>query len=245
MPSRPRLRSGTPQGSGPHPLGEIPRGVATAVGKQIVHSLAVGRTDIAGDDFGEMFATAVSGDHRSSPVGIVDVVWRRCAWSAKTLKHNKPFRSNALRIISGRNSPDYSLNISDPRENIEDTGRAVLEIWNSRIDEVLTEYDDLRVVVLVRNMVAREFVLFEDEVVRYVPDNYRWETNRQNNFEGIDLATEKKRFTWQPHGSQFTIHREVPTAASRFRIVPDVPVVEFQHIVEQTGYQDDWIEFQS
>jgi len=37
-------------------------------------------------------------------------------------------------LISGRSSPDYSYGISDPHENVQKTGRAVLEIWNERVN---------------------------------------------------------------------------------------------------------------
>ncbi len=242
MPTRLRGRAG--RRSGPYPLGEIPRETVITVGKHIVHRMAVGHANITGDDFGGIFAKAIGGDHRSSPLGIADVVCNGCAWSVKTVQSANPFTSTALRLISGRNSPDYSLGISDPRADIVATGRAVLSIWNSRINEALGEHDDLRVAVLVRNMAAREFVLFEDEAMRYIPDNYRWKVNNYDNLEGFEIATGARLFTWQPHGSQFTIHRTVPPVASKFRITANIPIVEFQHILRLARYRDEWIEFQ-
>ena len=245
MTNPPRLRGSATRRSGPYPLGEIPRETAIAVGKHIVHRLAVSHANITGDNFGGIFAQAIGGDHRSSPLGIADVVWNGCAWSVKTVQNSNPFTASALRLISGRNSPDYSLGMSDPRRDIAATGRAVLSIWNSRVNEALGEHDDLRVAVLVRNIGAREFVLFEDEAKRYIPDHYRWKTNDRDNLIGIDIATGTKRFTWQPHGSQFTIHRSVPPAASKFRISHNVPIIEFQHILRLARYDDTWIEFQT
>ncbi len=244
MTQKPKLKGGAKQRSEPYPLGEIPRETVLLIGKQIVHRLAIGHADITGDDFGGIFARAIEGEHRSSPLGIADVVWNGCAWSVKTVQHSNPFDATALRLISGRNFPDYSLGISDPRKNITDTGRAVLSIWNSRVNEALDQHDDLRVAVLVRNMGAREFVLFEDEAERYIADNYRWEVNKWGNFEGYDIVTDTRRFTWQPHGSQFTIQRTVPTAATKFRISPNVPIIAFEHILKLAQYRDDWIEFQ-
>ena len=182
------------------------------IGKQIVHRLALGLGDISGDDFGTIFANAIGGIHRSTPLGISDVVWKRCAWSLKTVKLPKPFKSKRVRLISGRNSPDYSQGISDPRADADDTGRAVLSIWNARVDEAMSEYDDLRIAVLVRNIATKEFMLFEEEAQRFVPTNYEWAFNKQGNLEGKEKSTNTHRFTWQPHGSQFTIIREVPTS---------------------------------
>ena len=118
-----------------------------------------------------------------------------------------------------------------------------MSIWNSRINESLNEHNELRVVVMIRNMQAMEFVIFEDEAARFIPDNYRWEVNNNGNFIAFEIATNRHTFTWQPHGSQFTIHRTVPTAASKFRIARPVPRIEFDDILRLAGYQDDWIEF--
>ena len=239
-----KLRGQAGRRTGPYPLGEIPREAASTVGKQIVHRFAVGHADITGDDFGRIFANAVDGEHKASALGIADVVQQGCAWSVKTVQHNNPFQATNLRLISGRNSPDYSQGISDPRQDIAATGRAVLSIWNSRVNEVLDKHDDLRVAILVRNMNRREFVLFEDEAKRFIADNYNWETNKRGNFEGFEIATGDRKFTWQPHGSQFTIHRQVPTAACRFKIAAKVPVIGFEQILRLVRYQDEWIEFQ-
>ena len=239
-----RLRGQAKRRSGPYPLGEIPREAAITVGKQIVHRFAVGHANITGDDFGGIFANAIDGVHRASPLGVADVIHNGCAWSVKTVQDKRPFEAKTLRLISGRNSPDYSHGISNPRQDLSATGRAVLSIWNGRVDEALDQYDDLRVAVLVRNMGTREFVLFEDEARRYIPDNYTWHENKRHNLEGTEISTAKRMFTWQPHGSQFTIHREVPPAARRFRIASNVPIVKFEHILGLVQYKDDWIEFQ-
>lgn len=244
MTNKPKLKGKAERRSGPHPLGEIPNETAILVGKQIVHRLAVGQTNITGDDFGNIFARAIEGQHKGSPLGIADVVWHDCAWSVKTVQHTRPFNATALRFISGRNSPDYSLSISNPRANIHDTGRAVLSIWNSRVDEALKQYNDLRFTTLVRNMKTCEFLLFEEESKRYIADNYRWEENQRGNFDGYDIKTDTRCFTWQPHGAQFTIHRTVPTATTKFRILVDVPIIKFERILELVQYSDDWIEFQ-
>ena len=104
-------------------------------------------------------------------------------------------------------------------------------------EDHLNEHDDLRVVVLVRNMNAREFVLFEDEVRSYIPDNYKWIVNKRSNLEGYNRQTGERLFTWQPHGAQFTIHRKVPTATSKFRIAPNVPIIEAEYILRLAKYE--------
>ena len=92
---------------------------------------------------------------------------------------------------------------------------------------------------------TREFVLFEEEAARYIPGNYRWAENNRGNFEGFEITTDTRCFTWQPHGSQFTIHRIVPAAALKFRISANIPIVPFEDVLRFAGYQDNWIEFES
>lgn len=239
---KPRLRGASKRRKEPYPLGEIPDGVVIGIGKQIVHRLAIGHEDITGNDFSGIFAEAIEGNHRNSPLGITDVVSNGCAWSVKTVKANNPFTKKNIRIISGRNSPDYSLGISNPRKDVNATGQAVLSIWNARINEAMENHDQLRVVVFIRNMTTREFALFEQEVGRFIADDYEWKTNARGNFEGYDKTTKNRKFTWQPHGAQFTIHRRVPAATRKFRIVPEVPAIEAKHILRLARYSDDWIQ---
>jgi len=211
------------------------------IARQIVHRLGIGVSDLTGDDFGTIFAEAIGGTHRSRPLGVADVVWDSCAWSIKTVKDNHPFTKRSVRLISGRNSPDYSLGISDPRDNLAATGRAVLSVWNARINEALDEYNELRIVVLIRNMVTREFAIFEEEARQFVPRDYEWRLNPRRNIVGFDRSDGHLQFTWQPHGSQFTVHRPVPGSARRFSIVPNVPVVSVTDVLAAVRFRPDWI----
>lgn len=211
------------------------------LGRQIVHRLAVGHGDIDGEDWGTVFAQSVGGIHRSRPIGLSDVEFNGCAWSVKTVKATRPFNQQRVRLISGRNSPDYSFGISDPRQNPTNTGRAVLAIWNKRVNEGMDEHADLRIAVLIRNMQTREYVLFEDAATRFVPDNFRWEFNRNGNLEGFDLETGEHAFTWQPHGGQFTILRTVPPSARKFSINRNVPLVEVSQVLAYVDFREDWI----
>ena len=236
----PRLRGSASRRTGPYAIGQIPDKVIRAVGRQIVHRLAIGRDDIL-TDVEMIFAEAVGGEHRSSPLGVADVVVGRCAWSVKTIKQPRPFNCQHVRLISGRNSPDYSVGISDPREDIQKTGDAVISIWNARVDEAMDEYGDLRVVVLVRNVATKEFVIFEEEATRFSPGDFLWTVNKRNNFEGRNISDGTHRFTWQPHGGQFTILRRVPGSARKFRITRNVPIATVNDFLNAINYSDDWI----
>lgn len=224
------------------PLGDIPDSVIVAMARQFVHRLAIGHADITGDDFGTIFANSIEGTHLSSPLGVADVVKDNAAWSVKTVKvKNNPHETAKVRLISGRNSPDYSMGISDPRKDPAATGRAVLSIWNARVNEALDNYDDLRVLVLVRNFPVRQFMVFEEEAARFTHSDYMWDFNKQGNLEAHDVATGLHRFTWQPHGSQFTIIRHVPAHARKFSINRNVPLIQLEHVLRLTKFDEDWV----
>jgi len=238
-----RLRDKAGGGSSlPWPVGECPDRVLIGIDKQLVHRLAVGHTDITGDDFGNIFAAAVAGTHQDRPLGLADVFANGTAWSVKTVKHNAPHQAKTVRLISGRNSPDYSVGISDPRADPEATGRAVLTIWNRRVDISLDRHcGELRLAVMLRNMTTLRFRLFESPAEIYPTGDYRWAFNARGNLEGFNKATKAHCFTWQPHGSQFTVIRPIPGSARTFSINRTVPLVEPQHVLRLVHYDSSWI----
>ena len=226
----------------PYPINEIPEDIVRLIGKKFVYMLCIGRKDLTGDDWGNVFAEAIGGEHLQSPIGIADVVYDKMAWSMKTVKTSNPHRADAsVRLISGRCSPDYSYGITDPHEDIEKTGRAVLNIWNERVNIAQDYYNPLRTSVLVRSNDLLSYTLFEEESHRYVATQYRWEENRNGNLIGIDLETGDIRFTWQPHGSQFTIHTRVPQNAVKFKI-KQPPTLDVEETLRQIHYNDNWVE---
>lgn len=204
--------------------------------------LAAGKADLYGDEFAQIFADSINGDHRSSPLGIADVIWNGCAWSAKTVKSKKALEQTKVRLISGRNSPDFSSGISDPRANAQKTGDAVLSIWNERINLSRRDHDELRIVVFIRNMEGLEFAIFETQAIQYPINNYIWRANKSGNFQGHDKNNDKHCFTWQPHGSQFTTILDAPGGAAKFKINKRPGLLEAEHVLNLVNFKDDWIE---
>ena len=226
----------------PYPMNEIPDEIIKKIGKRLVYMLCVGRTDISGDDWGNIFADAINGTHLLSPVGIADVVYEKMAWSMKTVKVSNPHRDDcSLRLISGRCSPDYSYGITDPHEDIQKTGRAVLTIWNERVNIAYDYYNPLRTSILVRSNDLLTYCLFEEENHRYVANHFYWKENKNGNLVGIDLATGEQRFTWQPHGSQFTIHTKMPKDVVKFKI-KQPPILDMEETLNQIKFNEDWVE---
>ncbi|MGB4812217.1 MAG: hypothetical protein WBP13_07015 [Methylophilaceae bacterium] len=237
----PKLRDNkNRKGNEPYQIGDIPNEVILNVGKWLIYNLAVGKADIDGEDWGDIFAKAIDGEHLYSPVGLADVVLDGMAWSVKSLKNNKPHTCKNVRVISGRNSPDYSYNISDPHADIAKTGQAVLSIWNERISVATDSYQPLRSSVLIRNPDLLQYTLFEQVVERFPTNNYQWKVNKNGNLEGFDINTGKHKFTWQPHGAQFTIIYDVPKQAKKFTLKRP-QTLDFQQTMAQIGFEDSWV----
>lgn len=206
----------------------------------MTYHFAVGKSDINGEDWGDVFAKSIGGEHLGKPLGLADVVYEEMAWSVKSVKNANPHKIRKVRAISGRCSPDYSYGITDPHEDVEKTGEAVLAIWNERINIAKEHYEPLRTNVLVRNFNTLEFLMFEQETVRYSTRDYTWKVNKNGNIEGYSKQDSKHKFTWQPHGSQFTIIYDVPPSAQRFT-VKRPPVMDFADTMQQIGFDSSWV----
>ena len=196
----------------------------------------------AGDDWGDIFAAAVNGEHFRSPLGIADVALGNTAWSAKTVKRENPNSVRNVRLVSGRNNVGYSYGNDAPLANIQQTGEQVLRIWNGRVEEAMEKYPHLRTIVLIRNMSTFHFTVFEQPAVLYDPADYSWGLNRGNNLVGTSRQDGSHAFTWQPNGSQFTIIRQVSGSARSFSIrKPET--LDPQQVLSSLGYADDWVTF--
>ncbi|MDD9955788.1 MAG: hypothetical protein OXP68_06160 [Anaerolineaceae bacterium] len=243
---KPQLRGRSGSHHEPWPIGEIPDSVLYGIGRQLVHIIAIGRADITGDDWGGIFAEAVDGTHLGSNVGIDDVVANGTAWSVKTVKKDNPWRSRRVRLVTGRNSIDFSYGISDPRRDPQVSGKGVLGIWNERMNSLLDKHNEIRVAVLVRNMISQEFVLFEYQAMQFPIGDYRWEFRKHgksNNLRGYDKSSEEHCFTWQPSGAQFSIFRSVPGSARKFRIEKQIPLIPKTEVLDQIEFSNSWITF--
>ncbi|UTC67859.1 MULTISPECIES: hypothetical protein [unclassified Treponema] len=222
-----------------YPLNIFPNNLITEIGSYFVYLLYIGRTDITGADWSNAFAQAIKGMHLDSPVGIADVVLNKNCWSMKTVKNPSPFSAKNIRLISGRCSPDYSYGITDPHKDVQKTGEAVLGIWNERVNIANDHYSQLRTSILVRSNDLLSYSLFEEETLRYRTTDYHWDVNKNGNLIELDKR-ERLCFTWQPHGSQFTIHTEIPDSAVKFTI-KQPPKLERKDILEKIHFDNSWI----
>ena len=234
-----RVRSGFTKRE-PYPLNQPTKAVIMSICQRIVYQLAGGCAEMDGADWSRIFAQSIGGVDRPSPLGLADVSWNGCCWSLKTVKSKRPFGASKIRLISGRNSPQYSSGISDPFHDIRDTGHSVLSIYNNRLSEARTEHNDVRLGALLRNLEDLEFTFFERPITPLVVNDYEWKINKRENFEAFYEG--RHVFTWQPHGSQFTLIEPVPASATRFRIVKRPGVANLEVVLRDVGFTEEWVQ---
>ena len=99
----------------------------------------------------------------------------------------------------------------------------------------------VRGVVLLKGKHLGTVAVYEEKAERFIVEDYYWQWNERNNLEGYEKATDVHRFTWQPHGSQFTVVSDVPDRRLKLRIRRP-PLVERADVLKSVKYDDSWIE---
>lgn len=241
MERTPKLRT-VDKSNPPYPLNKFPTDFPFILGREIVYLLASkGKGILEGSEWEEMFASCIGAQWKPSNVGLDDVVMENTAWGAKTVKASNPSTQKKVRLISGRNSPTYSFGEKiDTSADPIAIGGLVLNIWNERVSSIRQRFKNLRTVVLIKSADLSEVVVFEYDTIRYDLELFTWEWNKQNNLIGIERKTDTHKFTWQPHGSQFTIIEEVPESKLIIQI-KQPPRLNKDKILETLGYDKSWI----
>ncbi|MDY0143878.1 MAG: hypothetical protein RBR97_18500 [Bacteroidales bacterium] len=224
------------------PLNQFPKEFPFLLGKELIYLLASkGKPELEGSEWENIFANCIGADWKPSNVGLDDVVLGNTAWGAKTVKSSNPSTQKKVRLISGRNSPVYSYGETiDTSSDPNTIGKLVLDIWNERVSAIREKFKHLRTVVLIKSNDLQEVVVFEFETIRYDNELYSWSWNKNNNLEGIDLKTGEHRFTWQPHGSQFTIIEEVPSHSIVIKI-KQPETLNKEQVLKALGFDNSWI----
>lgn len=238
---RPKLRT-VSKYDPPYLLNRFPKDFDYRLGKEIVYLLATkGYPKLEGDEWEQIFARAIQGRWKPSNVGLDDVVFEATAWSAKTVKAKTPSTTKKVRLISGRNSPTYSFDtdkITSAKPEI--IGEMVLKIWNERVIAVRSKYENLRTVVLLKSDDLLEVAAFEFETILYDFSSYNWVWNSRNNLVAHCKSNNEHCFTWQPHGSQFTIVEEIPEDRLAIRI-QQPPPLNPDDVLAALDFDRSWI----
>ena len=238
---RPKLRN-VQKSESLFPLNHFPQDFPLQLGKELIYLLATkSKPSLEGAEWEEIFANCIGADWKPSNVGLDDVVLGDTAWGAKTVKAKKPFNQQRVRLISGRNSLRYSYGETiDPSTDPNFVGEMVLSIWNERVSAVREKFRNLRMVVLLKSDDLSEVVVFEFDTIRYDPELFSWKWNKNNNLEGANKEDQQHCFTWQPHGSQFTIIEQVPDKKLVVR-VKTPKSLEKEQVLGALGFDPSWI----
>ena len=214
---------------------EIPREIVDRVGKTIQYLFYLGKTSLSGADFEQSWAWAIGGEQCNGRK-LEDVIKNKTAWSAKTIKKEKPFDAQKVRVIAGRMKLEMR-GIDNCFNDVQFSGDKVLEVWNDRVRIAKEKYNDFRTIFLLRDDDTLSYTLWEDEIKIYNPSEYKWVSNGGKNFEAYSKFTGKHCFTWQSGGGQFTIFEEVPKNAYKFT-VPEPPftVGDVEEVSKMLGF---------
>jgi hypothetical protein len=98
----------------------------------------------------------------------------------------------------------------------------------------------LRTIVLIKSNDLCEVVVFEFETIRYDSEQYNWRWNSNGNLEGLLKSNNDHRFTWQPHGSQFTILENVPEHRLYIKIKKP-KMLNKEQVLKTIGFDKSWI----
>ena len=236
----PRLRT-VDKVKPPFPLNKFPPDFGYKVGREIVYILATkSMPELEGKEWERIFADCIGAKWKPSNVGLDDVTLGVCAWGAKTVKNPHPHKVRVVRLISGRNSPAYSFEQMVLDADPQELGNSVLSIWNARVESLRAKYSHLRTCVLIKSENLTELTVFEFETVMYPNDQYIWSRNERGNLEGFEKDSKAHRFTWQPHGSQFTIIEWVPDDCLLISInTPEK--LDKGEVLKTLGFDESWI----
>ncbi len=238
----PRLRT-VNKAVPPYPMNKFPASFIEKFGAEIVYMVATKSTmAIEGDEWEQIFANCIGAEWKPSNVGLDDVQLANCCWSAKTVKGSGDLgQKKTVRLISGRNSPTYSFGVdriteADPNQ----IGELVLDIWNERVSGIRQYFKFARTIVLVKGNDYSEYLIFEADTVRYAPTDYTFTWNSRGNLEGHSKADRAHKFTWQPHGSQFTIIEEIPKDRLHIKIrLPEK--LDKETFLNTLKYDSSWV----
>ena len=225
----------------PFPLNQFPPDFGYKLGREIVYLLATkSMPDLAGPEWEQIFSNCIGAVWKPSNVGLDDVILGVCAWGAKTVKNPHPHLAKTIRLISGRSSLAYSFGQMELNADPQKMGNGVLSIWNARVESLRAKFSHLRTVVLIKSNDLTELTVFEFETVLYPVEQCTWRKNARGNLEGYDKITAAHRFTWQPHGSQFTIVEPVPQDCLLITI-QSPPHLDKREVLKALNFDDSWI----
>lgn len=169
---------------------------------------------------------------------IVDNAYFRTVliWSPHPYRVGHVCLTGSLDIFGNTSSVD-NVQTDEP----EMLGKMVLQKWNFRIASLKEKFASLRTIICVKGDDFSKISLMEIETKPFDPADYTWDWNSKNNLEGYEKTSGKHRFTWQPHGSQFTHIPDLPSKRLKLRVMKP-PMVSREYVLDEIKFDPAWIE---
>jgi hypothetical protein len=123
--------------------------------------------------------------------------------------------------------------------DVQELGNQILSIYNTRVWAVRKKYRHLRTVVLIKGDELTENSVYEFETVAFNDKDFTWKWNENKTLVGCD-SKQCHCFTWQPHGSQFTIVETVPENRLRIRVKAPPPLSR-DVVLKEVGFDPSWV----
>lgn len=237
----PKLRT-VNKATAPYKINKFPVKFIDTFAREMVYMMATKHSmSIEGNEWEQVFANCIGAEWKPSNVGLDDVVLDNCCWGAKTVFGGSNIGSQkAVRLVSGRNSPTFSFGVDKiTSENPDVIGKMVLDIWNERVSGVRQIFKFVRTVVLVKAKDYSEYLIFEIDTLRYDPELFEFNWNKNNNLEGYEKSSKEHKFTWQPSGSQFTIIEKIPDAKVHIR-VQKPETIDKEKLLNTISFDKSW-----
>ena len=130
------------------------------------------------------------------------------------------------------------IKVINENANPKQIGYEVIAIWNTRVEEIRSRFPHMRTVVLIKSEDLLTLRIFEIDTKRYDAETYIWSWNKRGNLEGYKDGIHC--FTWQPHGSQFTIIEDIPDNVINFKL-KSPPRLDKSEVLRNVGFDKSWI----
>ena len=191
---------------------------------------------ISEHEWASVFARCIGADWSSSECRWSVTRKDGIAWCAKIITNCLPHK--VKHVVLEFNGFDVgNVHTEEPNQ----LGEMILGVWNARIAEVRKQFATTRTVVLIKGDDLSTVSVFEEEALRFLSEEYEWDWNQKDDLEGYVKETGVKRFTWQPHGSRFSITTNVPDNCLKIRICRP-PLLDRDEVLTQLKFDPSWIE---
>jgi hypothetical protein len=206
--------------------------LAQELGKGLTFLLATrGRLELDNEEWARMLELAM----RTESPGRAILRRARCFRVWHTFEIHHVGLANTLHLPVDYDKAGGEC-VADPNR----LGAMILEAWNKSLT-IVCGFDEERFSVLFAGKDSSSAVFFEVPIIPFEPSEYDWDWNEDDGLDGYVKGTGVQRFSWQPHGSQFTVISRVPDNRLKLRIRRP-QLLDRDSVLKQLKFDPSWVE---